>query len=60
LALIRLSLIVIRSNAAVMIAPAAACAAPADEVAVTLLPARIELLIVASVLIHGCHRRRCA
>ena len=55
MALIRLSLIVIRSNAAVMIAPAAACAAPADEVAVTLLPARIELLIVASVLIHGCH-----
>ena len=51
LALITLSLIVIRSDAAVMIAPAAACATPAEDVAVTLLPAKRVLLIVASVFI---------
>src|SRR4029453_1457278 len=51
LALMTLSLIVIRSNAAVMIAPAAAGAPPPEDVAVALLPVRRVLLIVASVLI---------
>ena len=40
-----LSLIVIRSNAAVTIAPAPACASPAGDVAVTLLPVKRVLPI---------------
>src|SRR5215216_2823012 len=51
LALMRLSLIVIRSNAAVTIAPAAACATPAEDVALTLLPLKRVLLIVESAFI---------
>src|SRR5215216_3806743 len=46
LPLMTLSLIVIRSNAAVTIAPAAACATPAEDVAVTLLLLKRVLLIV--------------
>src|SRR6266487_1509627 len=51
LALMTLSLIVIRSDAAVTIAPAPACATPAEDLAVALLPVKRVLVIVASALI---------